>query len=54
MAKARSFTFNTGPQYPGLTQVGNIAVSSVGQSNLPGGTKWWNGPDENRLCYLWR
>lgn len=47
MAKTRAFTFNTGPQYPGLTQVGNIAVSSVGQSNLPAGTKWWNGPDEN-------
>lgn len=51
MAKTRAFTYNTSVVPIGLTQIGNIHVSGVGESGLTSSTKWWNGPDEN-LGYI--
>ncbi len=46
MPTSRAFAYNTGPVLSGsgLTQVGNIAISTIGPT---GSLNWVNGPDED-------
>ena len=47
MAISRAFAYNTGAAIPGLTQVGNLAISGTSFSGLTSSLSWYNGPDES-------
>jgi len=47
MAISRAFAYNTGVAIPGLTQVGNLAISGTSFSGLTSSLSWYNGPDES-------
>ena len=50
MATARPFAYNTGPQIPGTTQVGNLSIGTP-TSGFTNNPQYWNGPDED-LGYI--
>lgn len=49
MSISRPFAYNPTQQTTGVEeQFGDLAVGFTGTTygNIPGGLKWWNGPDE--------
>ena len=50
MATSRPFAYNTGSAIAGAMQTGSLAIGTASiawQDVQPGGTQWWNGPDED-------
>jgi len=49
LATTRPFAYNTGPEIPQTTQIGNLAigVGDIEYANNYGGVKWWMGPNED-------
>jgi len=49
MPTTRPFAYNTGPEIPLTTQVGDLAIGygEVDYSSNYGGVQWWMGPDED-------
>ena len=54
MSKIRSFTYNNGSAIGDNSQLGDLAIGSLGQryDNNPGGKTWWGSPDEDLTYYI--